>query len=143
MYEPQVRSLGIPPVSTRPGCPTETTLELISGRWKAMVIYWLLQEPRRFNRLQRDLGGITHRTLARQLREMEADGLVARRDFGEIPPRVEYRLTPLGRSLEPILMAMHEWAVAHGDSARPTPAVGDPAQGRQRDGAGRGELAPP
>ena len=101
-------------MSTRLGCPTEITLELISGRWKVMVIYWLLQGARRFNQLQRDLGGITHRTLARQLREMETDGLVERRDFGEIPPRVEYRLTPLGRSLEPILMAMHLWAIEHG-----------------------------
>lgn len=95
------------------GCPTEVTLALISGRWKAMVIYWLMQGERRFNQLHRDLTGITHRTLAKQLRELEADGLVARRDFGEIPPRVEYRLTPLGRSLEPVLLAMHRWAVEH------------------------------
>jgi len=96
------------------GCPTEITLEVISGRWKAMVIYWLLKSPRRFNQLQRNLGKITHRTLARQLREMEAHGLVEREDFGEIPPRVEYCLTPLGRSLEPILLAMQDWAVEHG-----------------------------
>jgi DNA-binding HxlR family transcriptional regulator len=78
-----------------------------------MVIYWLLQGERRFNPLQRDLGGITHRTLAKQLREMERDGLIIRRDYAEIPPRVDYRLSPLGRSLEPILIAMHDWAVAH------------------------------
>ena len=96
------------------GCPTEITLELISGRWKVMVIYWLLKGERRFNQLQRDLSGITHRTLAKQLKEMEAHGLVERHDYGEIPPRVEYRLTPLGRSLEPILLAMHDWAVAYG-----------------------------
>jgi DNA-binding HxlR family transcriptional regulator len=92
------------------GCPTEVTLDVISGRWKVMVIFWLLQDKRRFNQLQRDLSGITHRTLAKQLREMEADGLVEREDFGEIPPRVEYRLTTLGRSLEPVLAAMHEAA---------------------------------
>ncbi|HMS82174.1 MAG TPA: helix-turn-helix domain-containing protein [Nitrospira sp.] len=95
------------------GCPTEQTLDLIAGRWKAMVIYWLLKGDRRFNQLQRDLSGITHRTLAKQLRELEADGLVERHDFKETPLRVEYRLSPLGRSLEPILLAMHEWAVAH------------------------------
>ena len=95
-------------------CPTELTLELISGRWKPMVIYWLLKGDRRFNQLQRDLAGITHRTLSRQLKELEADGLVERHDFREIPPRVEYRLTPLGRSLEPVLLAMHEWALEHG-----------------------------
>ena len=99
-------------------CPTEITLDVISGRWKVMVIFWLLQDKRRFNQLQRDLAGITHRTLAKQLREMEADGLVEREDFGEIPPRVEYRLTPLGRSLEPVLAAMHEWALQHGVEVR-------------------------
>ncbi|MBS0169915.1 MAG: helix-turn-helix transcriptional regulator [Nitrospira sp.] len=95
------------------GCPTEQTLDVITGRWKVMVIYWLLKGERRFNRLQRELNGITHRTLTKQLREMEADGLVERYDFGETPPRVEYRLSPLGRSLEPILVAMHDWAMAH------------------------------
>ncbi|MDC8448461.1 MAG: helix-turn-helix transcriptional regulator [Nitrospira sp.] len=100
------------------GCPTEITLDMISGRWKVLVIFWLLQEKRRFNQLQRDLSGITHRTLAKQLKEMEADGLVEREDFGEIPPRVEYRLTALGRSLEPVLAAMHEWALQHGAEIR-------------------------
>ena len=81
-------------------------------------LFWLLQGKRRFNQLQRDLSGITHRTLAKQLKEMEADGLVEREDFGEIPPRVEYRLTPLERSLEPVLAAMHEWALQHGGEIR-------------------------
>ena len=100
------------------GCPTEITLEVISGRWKVMVIYWLIRGERRFNQLQRDLAGITHRTLAKQLKEMEADGLVERQDHGENPPRVDYRLTPLGRSLEPVLMAMHDWAQKHGGHVR-------------------------
>lgn len=78
-----------------------------------MVIYWLLQGERRFNQLQRDLGGITHRTLAKQLRELERDRLILRRDHAEIPPRVDYRLTPLGLSLKPVLMAMQDWAIAH------------------------------
>jgi DNA-binding HxlR family transcriptional regulator len=67
----------------------------------------------RFNELQRALGSITHRTLSRTLKEMESDGLLERRDYGEIPPRVEYQLTPLGRSLEPVLLAMHDWAVCN------------------------------
>jgi DNA-binding HxlR family transcriptional regulator len=100
-------------LAKRTGCPTEQTLDLVSGRWKVMVIYWLLKGDRRFNQLQRDLSGISHRTLTKQLRELEADGLVERHDFLEIPPRVEYRLSSLGHSLEPILLAMHEWAVAH------------------------------
>lgn len=75
-----------------------------------MIIYWLLQGSRRFNQLQRDLGGITHRTLSKTLREMEANGLVTRTDHGEIPPRVDYALTDRGRSLEPVLMAIEKWA---------------------------------
>ena len=99
------------------GCPTETVLDLIAGRWKVLAIYWLLQGDRRFNQLQRDLAGITHRTLTRQLREMEADGLVERRGLGAGAPHVEYRLTPRGRSLEPVLMAMDAWARKNGKHA--------------------------
>jgi DNA-binding HxlR family transcriptional regulator len=75
-----------------------------------MIIYWLLQGPMRFNELQRRLGGITHRTLSKTLKEMQADRLLIRRDYGEIPPRVDYSLTELGRSLEPVLQAMEQWA---------------------------------
>jgi DNA-binding HxlR family transcriptional regulator len=95
------------------GCPAERTLDLLAGRWKPLVIYWLLQRQMRFNELQRALGQITHRTLSRTLKEMESQGLVSRRDHGEIPPRVDYSLTALGRSLEPVLQAMHEWADSH------------------------------
>lgn len=101
-------------VAEKAGCPAELTLKLINGRWKPMVVHWLLQGTRRFNQLQRDLGGITHRTLSKTLKEMESDGLVARHDYREIPPRVEYELTARGKSLEPVLMAMHEWALEQG-----------------------------
>ena len=103
-------------MAKQPACPAEAVLRLVAGRWKLMVIFWLLKSEHRFNELQRSLGGITHRTLANQLREMEADGLVERRDYGEIPPRVDYRLTPLGKSLEPILQAMADWATRHGSA---------------------------
>lgn len=96
-------------------CPAEKTLHLINGRWKPMVIHWLLEGTKRFNRLQRDLGPVTHRTLSKTLKQMEADGLVVRKDYGEIPPRVDYSLTPLGKSLEPVLVAMHDWAIARDD----------------------------
>ena len=79
-----------------------------------MVIYLLMHGPMRFNELQRRLGTITHRSLSKTLKEMDADGLVSRRDFGEIPPRVEYSLTARGRSLEPVLMAMEQWGRDHG-----------------------------
>ncbi|HEU4838163.1 MAG TPA: helix-turn-helix domain-containing protein [Micavibrio sp.] len=94
-------------------CPVEVTLEAISGRWKVMVIHQLLEGAKRFNQLQRELKGVTHRTLTKQLREMEERGLVIRKDYGEIPPRVEYSLSPLGKSLSPVLTAMHEWGEKH------------------------------
>ncbi|MCC5824053.1 MAG: helix-turn-helix transcriptional regulator [Phycisphaerales bacterium] len=95
------------------GCPVEVTLGIIGGRWKAMVIHELIPGTRRFNELNRALRGISHRTLAQQLRELEQRGIVTRTVHAEIPPKVEYELTELGRSLEPVLMAMHDWAVQH------------------------------
>ncbi len=95
-------------------CHVETTLHIISGRWKVLIIQQLLEDKKRFNQLQRELGGITHRTLSKQLREMEDNGLIKRKDYGEIPPRVEYSLTPLGKSLTPILFAMHDWGEKYG-----------------------------
>lgn len=91
-------------------CPVEVTLEIIGGRWKAMVIHELLKGTRRFNELHRALKGVSHRTLTQQLRDLEKRGILNRKVYGEVPPKVEYSLTPLGRSLEPVLLAMHEWA---------------------------------
>lgn len=99
-------------------CPAERTLDFLSGKWRPMVIFWLLEGPLRFNELQRRLGAITHRTLAKTLREMEADGLVERKDYGEIPPRVDYSLTARGFSLKPVLMAMEKWAQADAEDNR-------------------------
>ena len=98
-------------VAKNEGCPAERTIRLLEGRWRPMVIHWLLQRTMRFNELQRALGSITHRTLSRTLKDMESDGLLERCDYGEIPPRVDYRLTGLGRSLEPVLVAMQEWSL--------------------------------
>jgi DNA-binding HxlR family transcriptional regulator len=101
------------PMTSEPaGCPAEVTLDFLSGKWRAMIMYWLLQGPMRFNGLQRRLGSVTHRTLSKTLKQMEADGLLTRRDYGEIPPRVEYSLTRRGRTLEPVLKAMEQWAQA-------------------------------
>ena len=99
-------------------CPAERTLDFLSGKWRPMVIFWLLEGPLRFNELQRRLGAVTHRTLAKTLREMEADGLVERRDYGEIPPRVDSSLTARGVSLKPVLMAMEEWAQTDAEDSR-------------------------
>ncbi|WP_417850491.1 winged helix-turn-helix transcriptional regulator [Thalassoglobus sp.] len=90
-------------------CPVETTLKIIGGRWKVLIIHFLLNDTMRFGELTRSLNGISARTLSKQLRELEADGVVHRKDFGEIPPKVEYSLTPLGRSLEHVLLSMEAW----------------------------------
>lgn len=96
-------------------CKIETLVSAISGKWKLLIIYWLAQGACRFNQLQRNLGRITHRTLTRQLTELQRDGFVQREDFKTIPPHVEYRLTPLGESLIPLLQQMHSWAQDHAD----------------------------
>lgn len=95
-------------------CPAELTLDFLSGKWRAMAIFWLMDGPMRFNALQRRLGGVTHRTLSKTLKEMETDGLITRKDYGEIPPRVDYALTEKGMSLKPVLIAMEQWARDHG-----------------------------
>lgn len=93
-------------------CPVETTLKVIGGRWKVLIIHFLLEDTKRFGELTRSLGSISARTLSKQLRELEADGVVDRKDFGEIPPRVEYSLTALGKTLEPVLRSMEAWGLS-------------------------------
>lgn len=92
-----------------PECPVATTVQLIGNKWKLLIIRNLLVRPWRFNELQRDLDGVSQKVLTDSLRSMEADGLVTRTVFPEVPPRVEYSLTDLGRSLQPILDAMRAW----------------------------------
>jgi len=91
-------------------CPVETTIEAIGGRWKVLVIHHLLEGTKRFGELTRLLDGVSARTLTRQLRELEESGILDRKVHAQIPPKVEYSLTPLGRKLTPILNAMHAWA---------------------------------
>lgn len=90
-------------------CPVETTIEAIGGRWKVLVIHHLLEGTRRFGELTRLLKGVSARTLTRQLRELEDRGVIHRYVHQQIPPRVDYSLTALGRKLAPILYAMHDW----------------------------------
>jgi DNA-binding HxlR family transcriptional regulator len=90
-------------------CPVETTLKVIGGRWKVLIIHFLLEDTKRFGELTRALGGISARTLSKQLRELEDDGVVNRKDFREIPPKVEYSLTALGKSLQQVLLSMEAW----------------------------------
>ncbi|WP_185961281.1 helix-turn-helix domain-containing protein [Telmatospirillum sp. J64-1] len=96
-----------------PGCPVEGVLALIGGKWKGVILYHLLEGTLRFNELRRRLPNVTQRMLTNQLRELEADGLVIRKVYAEVPPRVEYSLSPLGGSLYPVIMALKDWGDAH------------------------------
>lgn len=93
-------------------CPVESTIHAIGGRWKVLVIYHLLEGTKRFGELTRLLKGVSARTLTRQLRELEDSGIIDRYVHQQIPPKVEYSLTPLGLKLKPILFAMHDWGEA-------------------------------
>ena len=97
----------------RANCPVERTLEVIGGRWKVLILRELFHGVKRFNELQRAVNGITQKMLTQQLREMESDGIVHREIYLEVPPKVEYSLTPLGQSLKPIIDNMHEWGIKH------------------------------
>lgn len=90
-------------------CHVENTISVIGGRWKVLIIYFLIEQPRRFGELGRLLPGVSPRTLTRQLRELEEHGIIIRHDYQEIPPRVDYQLSPLGMELGPVLNAMHAW----------------------------------
>ena len=94
-------------------CPIEATLALIQGKWKVVIMFRLMDEPRRFNELSRLLPNITHRMLTNQLRELEKDGLVNRKIYPQVPPKVEYSLTKLADSLIPILLSLRDWGKAH------------------------------
>lgn len=90
--------------------PFGYTLTMIGGKWRLVILYWLVEYGVvRFNELQRLIGGITYKTLSAQLKEMEADGLIIRTEYPQIPPKVEYSLSPKGNSLIPIMEAMCEW----------------------------------
>ncbi len=96
-----------------PACPVETTLMLISDKWKILILRDLTDETKRFGQLKSSLGSISQKVLTSNLRQMEESGLVSRKVFAEVPPRVEYSLTPLGLSLKPVLEAMACWGLTY------------------------------
>ena len=96
-----------------PACPVETTLTLIGDKWKVLILRDLLDGTKRFGELKKSIGGVSQKVLTAQLRAMEASGLVHREVYAEVPPRVEYSLTELGRSLQPILDSMVLWGRAY------------------------------
>ncbi|HIT67689.1 MAG TPA: helix-turn-helix transcriptional regulator [Candidatus Merdisoma merdipullorum] len=97
------------PARELPACPVETTLMLISDKWKVLILRDLMPGTKRFSELKRSVGHVTQKVLTAQLRQMEESGLVTRTVYPEVPPRVEYSLTELGRSLKPVLDAMWDW----------------------------------
>ena len=97
------------PARELPACPVETTLMLISDKWKVLILRDLMPGTKRFSELKRSVGHVTQKVLTAQLRQMEERGLVTRTVYPEVPPRVEYSLTELGRSLKPVLDAMWDW----------------------------------
>ena len=92
-----------------PECPVATTVQLIGNKWKLLILRNLRMRPWRFNELQKSLEGISQKVLTESLRSMEADGIIVRTVYAEVPPRVEYSLSELGDTMRPILDAMEKW----------------------------------
>lgn len=102
-----------------PACPVETTLSLISDRWKVLIIRDLLDGTKRFGELKKSVGNISQKVLTANLRSMEKDGLLTRKVFPEVPPRVEYTLTDTGYSLKPVLNSMILWGEQYKKNVNP------------------------
>ncbi len=100
-------------VKELPACPVETTLTLISDKWKVLILRDLMPGTKRFGELKKSIGKVSQKVLTAQLREMEDSGLLTRTVYAEVPPRVEYSLTELGRSLKSVLDAMWNWGEAY------------------------------
>ena len=96
-----------------PACPVATTVQMIGSKWKLLIMRNLLARPWRFNELKRDLEGISQKVLTDSLRSMEADGIITRTVYPEVPPRVEYALSELGESMSPIMDAMEIWGTEY------------------------------
>lgn len=96
-----------------PECPVATTVSLIGSKWKLLIIRNLLTRPWRFNELQRNLEGISQKVLTDSLRSMEADGIITRTVYPEVPPRVEYALSEIGESMLPIIKSMEKWGMEY------------------------------
>lgn len=96
-----------------PACPVATTVQMIGSKWKLLIMRNLLQRPWRLNELKKDLEGISQKVLTDSLRSMEADGIITRTVYPEVPPRVEYALSDLGESMRPIMDAMEIWGTEY------------------------------
>ena len=105
-------------LSDLPACPVETTLTLISDKWKVLILRDLMNGTMRFGELKKSIGHVSQKVLTAQLRQMEESGLLTRKVYAEVPPRVEYTLTPLGDSLKPIMDAMWAWGEHYKEQLR-------------------------
>jgi DNA-binding HxlR family transcriptional regulator len=94
-------------------CPIRTTLDVIGGKWKPLILFQLKSGPQRFSALRRSIPDVTQKMLTDRLRELERDGIVHRKVYAVVPPKVEYSLTPYGEGLKPILAAMAKWGAGH------------------------------
>ncbi|SEN30579.1 winged helix-turn-helix transcriptional regulator [Lihuaxuella thermophila] len=94
-------------------CPVEVTLQVIGGKWKVLILWYLMDQKRRYSELKKLIPSITPKMLTQQLRELESDGLIERIVYPVIPPKVEYALTPCGETLKPILLLMNQWGSDH------------------------------
>ncbi|MGN1329061.1 MAG: winged helix-turn-helix transcriptional regulator [Eubacterium sp.] len=100
-------------IKNLPACPVETTLTLIGNKWKVLILRDLMPGKKRFGELKKSIGTVSQKVLTAQLRDMEADGLVTRTVYPEVPPRVEYALTDLGKSLQPVLDSLSDWGESY------------------------------
>ncbi|MHB8072494.1 winged helix-turn-helix transcriptional regulator [Desulfosporosinus fructosivorans] len=96
-----------------PACPVATTVQLIGSKWKLLIMRNLLAETQRFGELKKSIPGISQKVLTDSLRSMEEDGIITRKVYAEVPPRVEYSLNELGESMRPIISAMEQWGTAY------------------------------
>ena len=110
-----------------PICPVATTVQLIGSKWKLLIMRNLLERPWRFNELKKDLEGVSQKVLTDSLRSMEADGLITRTVYPEVPPRVEYALSQLGESMRPIIKAMEKWGCEYKASIEKSNKSGEAA----------------
>lgn len=92
-----------------PNCPIGTTINVLGGKWKILILFSLSQGTKRFNELRREIPDVTQRMLTNQLRELENDKIISRKIYAEVPPKVEYTLTEIGKTLNPVLDALKKW----------------------------------
>jgi DNA-binding HxlR family transcriptional regulator len=112
------------------GCPTRRTLELLSGTWTVLVVHVLATGTHRYGMLKKRIEGITHKMLAQTLRGLERDGILRRRVYAVVPPKVEYTLTPLGKTLVPVLERLCRWSEEHDAAVEAARARAARADGR-------------